>query len=389
MTIHLYQRTLTRNGKKIKAWYYWYHDEFGKQIRKSCGKDGKPCTLKRDAEAYISNLKEEEIKKEKTTFGEYCKGFYEPGSRFLRKQEARGYKYQPNSIYQKNLYLQKFLAVFGKVIVRNLTVGMVENWLIDVECSNSVKNNILATIDEIESELYSDGLIDNPIHVKHFRRNTHEKGILTLTEITRLFPADYDKLLEVWRVRPTEREKDIYCFAVAIYTLLTTGMRSSEIRALQWEQFIRPDAILINAMIDSNSQRVNRLKKWTAENKKWRVTILPDRTVRMIDLLRLDKSANDYVFVYMDKPLTSWFLLDHFKYVMQNNGIDWKGRNITIHSLRFTYNSLMKGEISGEDLRLMVGHATETMTEYYDKSRAIEHLDTLLLNKDTLNSVFN
>ena len=62
MTIHLYQRTLTRNGKKIKAWYYWYYDEFGKQIRKSCGKDGKPCILKRDAEAYISNLKEEEIK---------------------------------------------------------------------------------------------------------------------------------------------------------------------------------------------------------------------------------------------------------------------------------------------------------------------------------------
>lgn len=389
MTIHLYQRTLTRNGKKIKAWYYWYYDDFGKQIRKSCGKDGKPCILKRDAEACISNLKEEELKKEKITFADYCMGFYEQGSRFLRKQEARGYKYQPNSVYQKKLYLQKFLTVFGKVNVRNLTAGMVENWLIDMDCSNSVKNNILATIDEIEGEIYSDGLIDNPIHVKHFKRNTHDKGILSLTEISKLFPADYDKLLDVWRIRSTEREKDIYSFAAAIYTLLTTGMRSSEIRALQWNQFIRPDAILINAMIDSNSQRVNRLKKWTAENKKWRVTVLPDRTVRMIDLLRLDKSADDYVFVYMNKPLTTWFLLDHFKCVLQKNGIEWKERNITIHSLRFTYNSLMKGEISGEDLRLMVGHTTETMTEYYDKSRAIEHLDTLLLNKDSLNSVFN
>ena len=389
MTIHLYQRTLTRNGKKIKAWYYWYYDDFGKQIRKSCGKDGRPCILKRDAEACISNLKEEELKKEKITFADYCMGFYEQGSRFLRKQEARGYKYQPNSVYQKKLYLQKFLTVFGKVNVRNLTAGMVENWLIDMDCSNSVKNNILATIDEIEGEIYSDGLIDNPIHVKHFKRNTHDKGILSLTEISKLFPADYDRLLDVWRIRSTEREKDIYSFAAAIYTLLTTGMRSSEIRALQWNQFIRPDAILINAMIDSNSQRVNRLKKWTAENKKWRVTVLPDRTVRMIDLLRLDKSADDYVFVYMNKPLTTWFLLDHFKCVLQKNGIEWKERNITIHSLRFTYNSLMKGEISGEDLRLMVGHTTEAMTEYYDKSRAIEHLDTLLLNKDSLNSVFN
>ena len=49
----------------------------------------------------------------------------------------------------------------------------------------------------------------------------------------------------------------------------------------------------------------------------------------------------------------------------------------------------MKGEISGYDLRLMVGHTSEVMTEYYDKSKALEHLDTLLLNKSTLNNVLN
>ncbi|MBO7518924.1 MAG: tyrosine-type recombinase/integrase [Methanobrevibacter sp.] len=389
MTIHLFQRTLTKNGKKIKAWYYWYYDEFGKQVRKSCGQAGKPCILKRDAEAFIANLKEEELKKEKITFADYCKGFYDLDSRFLKKQAARGYNYQPNSIYQKNLYLQKFLLAFGKINVRNLTVGMVENWLIDLDCSNSVKNNILSTVEEIESELYSDGLIDNPIHVKHFKRNTKDKGILSLTEITKLFPVEYDKLIETWRIRSTERENDIYSFAAAIYTLLITGMRSSEIRALQWNQFIRPDAILINAMIDSNDNRVNRLKKWSEDNKKWRVTVLPDRTVKMIEVLRLDKSAEDYVFMVMDKPLTTWFLLEHFKCVLEKNGINCKERNITIHSLRFTYNSLMKGEISGDDLRLMVGHTSEVMTEYYDKSKALEHLDTLLLNKSTLNNVFN
>ena len=389
MIKHLYQRTITKNGKKIKAWYYWFYDAQGKQVRKSCGQNGKPCILKREAEAFIANLDNEEVTKAKLTFNDYCKGFYDDNSRFLKKQAARGYKYQANSIYQKRLYLSKFLNVFGNTCITEIKAGMIENWLIDMDCSNSVKNNILAVIDEIESELYSDGLIEYEIHIKHFKRNTVEKGILTINEINRLFPADYERLINLWRVRSTERENDIYSFAAAIYTLLSTGMRSSEIRALQWNQFIRPDAILINAMIDSNDNRVNRLKKWTDDNKKWRVTVLPDKTVKMIELLRLDKSDNDFVFVYMNKPLTTSFLLDHFKCVLRKNDIDCEARNITIHSLRFTYNSLMRNEISGDDLRLMVGHTDERMTEYYDKSKAIEHLDDLLLNKNTLNSIFN
>jgi hypothetical protein len=33
---HLYQRTIKKNGKQVKVWYYWYWLD-GKQIRKSCG----------------------------------------------------------------------------------------------------------------------------------------------------------------------------------------------------------------------------------------------------------------------------------------------------------------------------------------------------------------
>ncbi|WP_407432506.1 hypothetical protein, partial [Methanobrevibacter sp.] len=90
MVRHLFQRTITKNGKKIKAWYYWFYDENGKQVRKSCGQNGKPCLLKRDAESFIANLPAEEPKKNTTViFSDYCNGFYEPESLFLKKQAAR------------------------------------------------------------------------------------------------------------------------------------------------------------------------------------------------------------------------------------------------------------------------------------------------------------
>lgn len=390
MTYHLYQRTITRNGKKIKAWYYWFYDKTGKQVRKSCGQNGKPCLIKREAESFIENLKqEEETKKNHTlTFNEYCKDFYAPDSRYNRKKLARGYVYQENTLYQKKMYLDKFLFAFGDREVNSITSGDVENWLIDLPLCNSVKNNILTVIRDIQKELISDHLIEHKIDVEHFKRNTTDKGILSLTEIDTLFPEEYGKLIDTWRLRSRDKEGEIYSFATMIYTLLSTGMRSSEIRALQWNQFVRKDAILINAMYDSSNQRVNHLKSGTDTKKRWRVTVLPDRTVKMLEILKLT-SENEFVFVHKGQPLKLDYLLHHFQNVLKKHNIDYQGRNITIHSLRFTYNSLMRREISGDDLRLMLGHLTEGMTDYYDKSTALQHLDSLLLNKGNLNSVFN
>ena len=179
-----------------------------------------------------------------------------------------------------------------------------------------------------------------------------------------------------------------------IYTIVSTGMRSCEIRALQWDQFINNgEAILINAMVDSNNERVDHLKKWTNDNKKWRVTVLPDRTARMLQTLKLlqDDDSNKYVFRWKDEEITTYHLLDHFKVILAKNGIEHAKdkRNITIHSLRFTYNTLMRREVSDDDLRLMMGHTKEQMTDYYDKSKVIDNLPGLLINKDSINGIFN
>lgn len=393
MKYHLYQRTISRNGKQVKAWYYWYYDSNNRQVRKSCGTDGKPCLLKRDAQQFIDNLPENDYLI-KLTFGKFCKGFYEPDSKFIIRQKNRGKDYQPHSIYQKKLYLDKFLERFGNTDVKEILAPDVENWLLELPLSNAVRNNIIGVFNDIERELYSYRYIDHIVQVQYFKRNTVSKGTLSLTELKYLFPEDYYELIDRWRISSTEREYDIYSFATMIYTIVSTGMRSCEIRALQWDQLINNgEAILINAMVDSNNERVNHLKKWTNENKKWRVTVLPDRTSRMLKTLRLlqDDDSNKYVFRWKDEEITSFHLLDHFKVILSKNGIEHEKdkRNITIHSLRFTYNTLMRREVSDDDLRLMMGHTQEQMTDYYDKSKAIDNLPGLLINKDSINGIFN
>lgn len=389
MEKHLFQRTITKNGKKIKVWYYWYYDENGKQVRKSCG-----TTVKREAQAYIESISDKELAKAKTTFNEFCKNFYEPESRYILKQKARGTEFMTNSLYQKKLYLGYFLEKFGKLEVCKLKTVDLENWILKLRYCASVKNNILSVINDIYSELYAYELVDNIPMIRKFKRNdTKGKGILSVAEIKMLFPEDYSKIVDVWRIRSDETEKEIVAFATMIYTILSTGMRSCEVRALQWNQLIENKAFLLNAMVDSDGNRVNHLKKGDKENKKWRVVVLPQKTIMMLNNLRMysDYKLNDYIFTYKNEPVDTAFLLDHFKLVLAKHGIehDRQHRNITIHSLRFTYNTLMRNEVSEDDLRLMIGHASKTMTDYYDKSKVLDKLPGLLQNQDSINSVFN
>lgn len=394
MTKHLYQRTITRKGKKIKAWYYWYYDSNGKQVRKSCGTEGKPCLIKREAEAFIASLKDEDLleKEKKITFNQFCKDFYEPGSRFLIKQHNRGYDYKPNTIYQRKHYLEAyFLPKFGRMYVDEVNGFDFDNWLLELPLSASVRNHIQMMIEEIEKELYSYHLIDTLPLLERYRRNdTKEKGILTYQEILDLFPDDYNKLVEIWRIQGhRETDEYNYMFAVMIFLIISTGMRSCEIRALQWNQFIQQDAILINSMIDGNEERVSILKKGNQQDKKWRVVVLPAKTVRYIETLKaMKENVSGFVFTRKGEPIDTSYLLSHFKRVLQNNGINPKERNIGIHSLRFTYNTIMRPEIDNKDLRLMVGHVKESMTDYYDKSKALDHLPDLLKNKDILDSLW-
>ena len=123
----------------------------------------------------------------------------------------------------------------------------------------------------------------------------------------------------------------------------------------------------------------------------WRIAILPEKTIRMIKMMKsiVPTSNDDFVFTYDGHPFDCSYIDYHLKDVLSKNGIDCRERNISFHSTRYTYDTLMNREISGDDLRLMIGHTSKRMTDYYDKSKVTDHLPELLSNKIVIDSVFN
>lgn len=393
MIRHLYQRTITQNGKKVKAWYYWFYDEDGKQVRKSCGQNGKPCLKKRDAEAFLASL--EDNYEKRVLLNDFCKGMFNPDSDYMKKFKNKRYELDPITIKVKQAYLARILKKFGNRYPDEIMLGEIDDWLLSFERSNSWRNQHIYIFKEMYLELFNYRKISFIPNFSRFAANDKkEKGILSFDEIQRLFPRDYNELIKIWRWKTKTFEPDwqILSYAIMIFTILSTGMRKGEIRALKYSQFVAENAILINCRLDQSNKEINRLKKGTNQNKRWRVSILPERTVEMIKYLtehRVQIKPSRYIFTFHGEPWKSTQMAKVFIEVLNNNGIDTKARNITLHSLRFTYNTIMRSKIDNTDLRLMVGHLNKEMTDYYDKSQALDHLTELQENKNIIDSIWN
>lgn len=388
--VHLYKRSIKKNGKIIKVWYYWYYDESGKQVRKSCGQNGKPCLTKREAETFIANLDLDKEKKD-VTLSDFCTGMYDADSDYLRNKAAKGQSYYVTTLEQRRFILSMILQKFGEKKVSELSVSEIDSWLCDLNKSTSWKNIAILIFNEIYKELYKAKKIDYIPLIEKFKKETKVKGILTLQEIKELFPDDEQKLIDIWKkgYYPAP-EWEIYGFSTLIYTALSTGMRNSEIRALKKSQFLSQNTVILNSMLSYQNIEVDHLKKGSNSNKKWRIIILPEKTVKMINhFMEIKPNINEkYLFTRNGQPYYSSAVNFVFKRVLTKNGIDVKERNISMHSTRFTYNTMMRRNIDDKDLQLLMGHTNDKMTDYYDKSTVFDRLPELLENQKIINEIW-
>jgi integrase len=226
------------------------------------------------------------------------------------------------------------------------------------------------------------GIIEMLPEFEPFRRNGKRQDVLSSEELTALFPYDEQELIRIWTRPPDKRKEGDESLALMFGTLfcvtVSAGLRSGEIRALHRDQIsIENSGLIIDRAVDDLGE-IGPLKKAADEDPRSRAVIIPEITLKMLNRwLGRVPDTPDYpglIFSYHGKPVANYYILDRFRYGLENAGIDYENRRLTVHCPRYTYNTRMRTLLSEQLLREFVGHRSIAMTDHYDNPILMERL---------------
>jgi integrase len=257
----------------------------------------------------------------------------------------------------------------------------VEDYLLEQRLSNSCRNTILYTLKLVLREARREGVIEIIPEFEPFKRSGKRQDVLSSEELNALFPYDEKELISVWK-RPDdmrkERDEIALMFGTLFCVTVSAGLRSGEARALHKEQVSIPNSgLVIDRAIDERG-KIGPVKKATADDARGRAVIIPEITMKMLERwINRSREIPQYpglIFSYRGKPVANYYILDRFRFGLDRLGIDYEKRRLTVHCLRYTYNTKMRTILSEQVLREFVGHRSIIMTDHYDNPILSERL---------------
>jgi integrase len=341
------------------------------------------------AVALIAYLKKEQSRgaarragAEGITVGEFAGDMFIEGAPHLERWAAKGKVLKLQTVVQHRRCLTNLLLPkFGGLRFTDITPAAVEDFLLEQRLSNSSRNTALYTLKLVMREARRSGIIEIVPEFEPFKRNGKRQNTLSSEELTALFPYDEKELIEIWK-RPDgmrkERPETALMFGTLFCVTASAGLRSGEIRALHREQVSLPNSgLLIDRAVDDRGV-IGPLKKATEDDPRSRAVIIPEFTLKMMERwLERAPECPQYpglVFSYRGGPIAGYYILDRFRFGLDKLGIDHESRRLTVHCLRYTYNTRMKTILSGDVLREFLGHRSAGMTDHYDQPILSERL---------------
>jgi len=261
---------------------------------------------------------------------------------------------------------------------------MINTWFIalrekptrnDKKLSNITCNHALTCLNVVMKEAVRlEYIHTNPAEkVRRLIEKPKEKGILTIDEMHILF--DENNIDKIWN-------GDVQQFTFNLLSA-STGMRMNECQALQ-VQYV-------------NEKYINVFWGWgrryglipPKRNSRRKIPI-PSKTSQYLFNL-IDNShyrlSEDLVFHGKDRntPIRNEFILKRLYEALEHIGISSRDRikrNLTFHSWRFFYNTLIRGRVPDVKLRRLTGHRSEQMSDWYTRFNVSDYQDVLQIQEE-------
>jgi integrase len=387
MDYHVFKKTVKgRSGRPAHRWYYYWIGPDGTQIQRVC----RGCKNRSDAENYIRTLPPPAgsapagltiPQKTEILIRDIAKNMYIPGSPHVGRRKQLGKSTDHETMTESRRYIKRIMELWGDLKLEALGVDVVMPCLFGLDYSGRWKNRFLEILGEIYTEApWYDCRVSKPAF-QRFAINSRKADIFTTAELDRLFkPENFTS----------------YQFYLFFLLCLSGGMRIGEVRAVRAKQIIFDRKVLIiDGFCRNDGIRTVYNKKGSPENPKFRLVYLPELTLgKMRDWITENKiGPEDYCFttgggkpigrewaeiVFYRALQTAGFipLLPKREKAIRGEGQQKQtrarlkppdGRKLVPHSLRYTYVSRMRRELTAAELQPMTGHTSIEMVDYYNR----------------------
>ena len=352
-------------GRKLPSgklvYYYQCYDEKGKrQWAKSTG-----ITKKTEAVAYCMKLFRDGLlvpAPKVPAFAEFADGFWDiEKSRYLKWRQMHDPIEQGTIDIHRSNFENHIKDYFAKFRLDEISPAVIENWLIaltEKKLKTGTVNLVYRTLKLMMGEAVKNKLIAiNPCAgVKELKATETERDILTVEEVRRLFPADWQKVWESLVVYKAHR------------LAACTGLRVAELRGLRGE-YVFDDYIYITGQYTRYGYKAHTKTK---QNRN--IPITPLMREELDELIQ----ANGEGFVFSEDggitPVTLDRIYRQFDRALERVGIsngEKQKRRLTFHSWRHFFNTILRmSNVADSKVQSVTGHRSMRMTDHYT------HFDT-------------
>lgn len=301
------------------------------------------------------------------------------GKEHVQRLEMFGKKLSVKTLEQKRQLLNLIVERFGDEDFETMTTAKVVRFLFSVGSarSSSWKNRYIEVFKSLYEEyVWKTGVELSAPKFPRFSNDSKKADVFSTEELNRLFD------IENWR-----NDAEFLIF----YMTASCGLRLGEARGLRVKQFDFSNHILIiDGFIRSDGTRTNFNKSGSLRDKKNRVVFVPAIAEVKIQKFIRDNELfdDDFLFVQNGKPFRQEFCENIFRKSLKRAKIEIGERKLTPHSLRYTYVTRMRRYIDGDIVRILAGHTSLEMTDYYTKPMIEDMIKQISDSRDAAEKLF-